>query len=252
MRVGIGLGFTTPWKSGGAAVFDPSTLSLTGWWRASYSGAPWLGTASAGVSGDGSHDLVTIGADPSVGTSIDGVTPADLDGTNDLLAPEGTLDDYINENSYSGWVIFYADAAAADNPTYPYLLPAFMAENSGSWGVTFSSAGFGLFQNTSGGYKYVATACATAGWHVGFFKCDGTNIYVAVDDGAWQSVSAPNGTVTPGARTSRFGTNYNQTAYFNGLVMEMAVTDGVLSDDDKANIYGSYAAATYPNALGLS
>ena len=31
--------------------FDPTSLSLTGFWRASYSGAPWVPTASAGTSG---------------------------------------------------------------------------------------------------------------------------------------------------------------------------------------------------------
>jgi hypothetical protein len=34
-----------------AGAADPSSLSLTGWWRASYAGSPWTPSASAGSSG---------------------------------------------------------------------------------------------------------------------------------------------------------------------------------------------------------
>src|SRR5262245_12826966 len=69
------------------AGFDPTTLDFDLYVRASFSGAPWAGTASAGSSGG--RDFTSAGADPSVGASQNGFSPAEGNGTTQYLETGG-------------------------------------------------------------------------------------------------------------------------------------------------------------------
>jgi hypothetical protein len=100
-RLGLRRSHLVP--ASGGAVFDPATLSLTGWWRAAYAGSPWAPTASAGTSGTANRDLgVDSGAaTPSVGTALNGLDTADFDGSTQSMADgDSTLDTYVSAAAY--------------------------------------------------------------------------------------------------------------------------------------------------------
>src|SRR6267142_3229718 len=90
-----------------APAFTPADLSLSAWFRASYtSPPPWVGRASAGTSA--AKNLTTAASsvtDPSAGTAVNGLTPAHFDGTDVLLlktgATQNTLSDIIGTGSWS-------------------------------------------------------------------------------------------------------------------------------------------------------
>jgi len=69
----------------GGPTFDPATLALSGWWRASYAGVPWTPTASAGTSGANGNLAANVNA-PTVGAAVGGFTPAVCNGSSSPTA----------------------------------------------------------------------------------------------------------------------------------------------------------------------
>lgn len=234
----------TPAGSGGV-VFDPATLSLTGWWRASFAGAPWTATGSDGGSGT-NGSLVTNGADPSVGTAQNGLDPADFDGSDDELKNTNTLDTFFADGAGAGWCLFLADAAAADAGAGSRVdNPGLVFQNGGgvSWGIGFSDAGVtGILYD--GGYKERAVACGTGAYHLARWRWDGATFEVGVDSGAMSSIGA--GNMDAGAGALAVGRNY-ASAFFNGRILEIGLA-AALSDGDFTNIR-SYVNSRYSLAL---
>jgi len=226
------------------STFDPATLALTGWWRASYSASPWVGTASAGASR--SRNLTEATNPPAVGTAQNGLAPADFDGLNDQMRNELTLDDYVNASATSLWVLFRADTAAADD-ALPYENPGLIAlSGAGYLVVGYSDAGVrGAVYD--GAYKQLSVAASTGAYHLAQMKHDGTNLKLRVDSGAWSSVAA--GAIALLTTTTvLFGTNYAQTDFFDGRVLEFGLADSVFSDGTFDDIK-SYVNARYALAL---
>ncbi len=215
-------------QSGAAPVFDPATLSLTGWWRADYAGAPWAAVASAGSSGSNGN-LVTNGADPAVGTAQNSLDPADFDGSDDELKNTNTLDTFFGNGAGAGWCLFLADSAAADAGAGSRVdNPGLVFQDGGgvSWGIGFSDSGVtGILYD--GAYKEVAVACGTAAYHLARWRWNGSLFEVGVDSGAMSNIAAGNMTANAGALA--VGRNYGG-AFFNGRILEIglanAITDG--------------------------
>ncbi len=237
--------------SSSPAVFNPATLALTGWWRADYSAAPWVGTASSGSSGSGSNNLGDSGVNPVPGTALNGHIPADFT-LNGLLQPDksfladGTLDTYVNANAGSIWVLFNARTAFTDLGT-SYTSPAFFNDGAGTFfSLSFSSTGLTL-AIYDGAYETKTVACATGGWHLAQARWDGAHLELTVDSVAWAtptvagSIGSLTGRPTPGL--SGGGVHS-----FDGLIAEMGTIDSKLTDQNFLDIK-SYINSRYGLSL---
>lgn len=240
MGLGLGLGVKT---GGGVVSFDPATLALTGWWRANYAGSPWTGTASAG--GSGGVNLSEATNPPATGTAINGLTPADFDGTNDILAPGITLTNFVGAGAGSLWCLFNADAAMATTGN-PYDAPQFFCAQNLRLSFGFDSGGVWA-HIYDGGHKSRQVACATGGWHLAQMKFNGTNIYCRVDNGAWSSIAA--GNIDDLTGQVLVGVNGGVTNFFNGRIAEIGVINSALADATFDSIKNGYINLRYGLAL---
>lgn len=222
--------------SGVTPVFDPTTLDLTGYWRGSYAGSPWTGTASAGISA--AQDLTEGTNAPSVGAALNGFDPASFDGSNDRLTADGIMSDYASLTSASGWVLFNATSLFSA-PATQDLAPQFFCDSNGVMGIGVDSDGLLLWIVTNAGIQQTPPiAVGTGAYHLLQWKFDGTNMVLRLDSGSWttQLVSGVGfglgGTVPVGVKSDGSG------AFFNGLVEEMAVSKVIHSDATFDNIVG--------------
>lgn len=240
----IGYSFGTSGRAGGSSVFDPATLSLTGWWRGDYAGAPWTGTASAGASG--SRDLSTLSSDPAVGTALNGYDSADFDGTANQLTTSLAGSSLLSASAFSFWCLINMDSVPADPGAGSRW------QGYGLWGdsavtyvqVAFTAAGASLGVTSSGAYDEVTETCSTGANHLVQATFDGNNLRIRVDSGSWQSAATTNGpntTVDDLTNTIKIGV---QIGYFDGRVWDLAFADSVISDANFDNIR-SYMNSRY-------
>jgi len=245
---------TAFWKSG-AAVYDPAVLALQGWWRASYSGSPWTGTASAG--GSNGRNISEATNPPATGAAVNGRTSADFDGSNDQLTTATACTTFVSDAAGSLFCLFYADAAAADPGTAGYYSnPSFFVnDGDGYLGFGFNAAGvvLGSYDSTSGTFDSVGTACATGGWHLGQARWDNSAgggaglMEVRVDSGGWTTM-AKLVEVSLSANGVRVGTSFTGAFFFDGKILELGAAQTKFSDATFDNIK-SYVNARYALSL---
>lgn len=234
-------------RSYGASVFDPATLPLTGWWRASFSGSPWAAVASAGTSG-ANGDLAEATTPPATGAAVNGHTPADFDGSDDKLSVATALTTFFSTTAWTIVVLFNADTAQAygadeyDNESLLSTAGAGAAEI----GMAFSSNGVSVWHVEGADWPGVTVACATGGWHLARAKYDGTNIKLSIDSGAYSPQAA--GNVSTLAETLQVGVDWGGVQFFDGKIAEIMFADTALSDANLDNIK-SYINARYALSL---
>lgn len=242
---GIGYSFGVGGRAG-KSTFDPATLQLTGWWRASYSASPWVGMASAGSSGANNLSEAT---NPPASISALGFTVADFDGTNDELTAADTLDTYAAAGAFSGWQLINVDAISTDNAAVYNNDSTFGTKTSTYFGIFLKSGGGSPTVHAylwDGGDKSVSASIATGAWTLVQWKVDGTNITIRVNGDAWQSSAA--GNIQSLAGGVRLGGDRTPTEMYDGKIAETGLIDAVLSDSDFANIK-SYINTRYALAL---
>ena len=227
--------------------FDPATLLLSGWWPASFGGSPWAGKASAGSSGG--RDISEATNPPAVGSAVDGFTPADSDGTNDILSSALGSSSYFAENSMSGAVLVRLDAAGVVNlPLTPYNENTLMGSaGAADWGLSLGSVdGVRFWRQEQGavGYGNVSVALAIDTWAVIQFKYDGTNLKIRKNNGAWTSSAFDANALSGTSQNVFFG--HALSAFSNAKMLEIMWTDQVFSDATFDSIY-SYLKARYPS-----
>jgi hypothetical protein len=227
-----------------APPFDPATFSLTGWWRGSYSASPWTGTASAGASG--SRNLSEATNPPAAGAAVNGFTPADFDGTNDLLASAATVANFFGASStgWSGWVLVNADTLAADNSYNAE--PLLLGDNGGNLAVTLATSGARLTSWTSAPAVITTPYAAfgsTGTYRLVQFRWTGAQIQIRVNDGAWQSAACASFWAAIEGNTFRVGGRPG-SAFLDGKILDCGLDDSSMSDADFDNIR-SYVNARY-------
>lgn len=228
---GLPVCFTNSIVSSGA--FTPASLSLTGWWRAAYTGSPWTPTASAGASG--SNGDLTSGSPPSANHIVNGYTAANFDAVNDFLSAAGTLDTFINANSWSCAFLIYADSVPTDPGNGARFAVANIAADSGAYFViAHTTSGISLEMADGGPASTLTVPCSTGEWHLVQIKYDGANLYLRVDDGVWASQA--DGNIASLVNALHFGRNYNASALWDGKILEIMFSDTVLSDSTFDNI----------------
>ncbi len=219
----------SPRVGGGRTDFDPSQLSLTGWWRANYAGSPWTGVASAGSSG--SRDLTEATNPPTVSSGgLSTFDVGDWDGTNDLLGGANTSNFYSAATGFAA-VLFNADTAAAPGAK-PYNSPGFVSDAGGPT-VHFGWATTGIWPTVYNGTVWVeptAIACATGAWHWAFMWWASATLYVALDRGSSNSVAIPGaGTVSLGTNALRVGRSPVGPKWYDGKIAEILLSNTDLS-----------------------
>jgi hypothetical protein len=244
-RLGLRRSHLVP--ASGGAVFDPATLSLTGWWRAAYAGSPWAPTASAGTSGTANRDLgVDSGAaTPSVGTALNGLDTADFDGSTQSMADgDSTLDTYVSAAAYTGSALVYPRAAAAPAGNI-YDNPQLIADISGAaFGLAWSTSGFAAWHDDGTFNSTPWVACSADAWHRVDWKLTGGSLKIRVDSGVWSSAAKGNITVAGLTVVPRIGRNWSNTR-MSMLLAELMLADTAIADADLDSIGGSYDADRY-------
>lgn len=215
----------------GTGIFDPASLDLTGWWRASYTGLPWEPAASAGSSGT-VGDITSASVDPSVGSAVNGLTPADFDGADDAAYQtiSETLDTLFNASSYSGWALVWADTVSTDS-TNPYSNDTVVGTTTTSfWSIYLRSSNKVGVMNYDAAWLKAETHFSAGEWQLVQWKHTGTDIKIRVNNGPWVSTSA--GSLDDLTFRLKLGTNWDTSQFFDGKLLELATSDAVLSDDD--------------------
>ena len=248
MNLGLGLGLTS-FAGGGAPAFNPATLSLTGWWRASFAASPWVGTASAGSSG--SRNISEATNPPTVATALNSLNPADFNGTTQILTAALAMDQFVTSAAGMLACLFNADAAAADaGAATAYLNPSFVAHNGiAEVYFTYSSSGVRLGCYNGVDQNSFAAACGTGAWHLAIGTWDATTLYLSIDGGAFTTLTRTLSLSAAGALlTGRSYSSGGSPAFFNGRIAELMTGAFTANATHVANIK-SYVNTRYALSL---
>jgi hypothetical protein len=213
-------------------------LALTGWWRASYAGSPWTGTASTWTSG--SNNLTEATNPPSAGTAVNGFAPATFDGSNDKLTAGGTAATYCTTTSYTWLCMFFVASAPSQADTI-----GFWQDSAGNLGMGFDTDGVTAMGFDTGA-KTTNKSCSANAWHMAMCKLDSGTLYAGADC-VWGSGTTCGAIASLGS-AMRLGVSFASN-FFTGSIMELLATDIVLTDNQIAQYY-SYLKTRYP-AAGL-
>lgn len=235
--------------SGAAAAFDPATLSLDGWYRASFGGDPWTPTASAGSSGSNGNLIAVAAAPPTVGTSVNSLDPATFNGTTQALSTgTAATTDLITAASLTVVMLIKASAATAIAADF-YSDPALMTDGSGNWGLVFTDGGVRAGTFVGSTHQTTSIALATGVWALAAMRYDGANIKCRVSQASGTTDATPVASGNPTLVAAPYwGRNYAGAAFFAGDVLEIMTSKSVLSDANLASLTG-YANSRYGLSL---
>lgn len=221
MRVGLPLAVSRT-MAPGAASFDPTTLSLTAYWRANYSASPWSGTASTGTSG--SNTLSEATNPPGTGTAVNSYTPARFDGTNDQMTASGTVATYLGTRQFAGWVLWRPTAISDGWGDYTNVM---MYVYLGS-GPTYT------MRYNAGASSDVSVACPGLNqYQLVTFRHTGSAYQIGVNTapGAAGGASSQANTSNMSNRTGTIKIGQSAIVnWMNASVLEWGMTNTTLSD----------------------
>lgn len=173
--LGLGLGFA---NGGGAAAFDLTTQAWDGlWWD--FSAVPWVGQVGGNLASDG--------ADPTVGTALNGHGVAAF--SSQKLKSAGNLAAFATASAWTMAILCKPSSIpASPSPTQPYLDGCLWVNLDGIWGASITDQGARVWQ-FDGAYRIdTATGTPTAGaWNLLLARRDGTKIYTSLNGGAWSA-----------------------------------------------------------------
>jgi hypothetical protein len=215
----------------GSKKWEPTALSLTGYWRADYSGAPWVGTSSAGSSG--SHNL-TAGSAPSTGTAVNGYTPASC---SFQYLTAGSSTNYFGSASLSGFVL----AKVSSNGFFMGGSPHPILLNIGTTTISV--------QLNNGATVVTRSGSIGSTWALVTFRYDGSTFDCGINE-------APG--ASGGGSTTSFSSTLSTTTdlrvcggvgtYYGGDVLEIALASTALTNQNFADIK-TYCNQRYALAL---
>lgn len=224
------------------AAFDPSSLSLTGWWRASYTGSPWVGTASAGSSG--SHDLSEATNPPSTGSAQNGFTPADFDGTNDQLANANAISTFISASAWFIWSVFWVDAINT-NGVNNWFNDSIINDSSSFWGLYLANAPSNkiIVHQWDTAPKSNEHTISTGTYNLICARYDGTNLRSKLNSGS--ILSTASGNISDISGTVKVGRDAAGLSLMDGRILEIGIINSAESDsrfDDIISYVNNYYA----------
>lgn len=201
---------------------------MTGFFR-DYAGSGWAGAASAGVSGDGNHDISSNAANPNVG-SLNGHGIATFAPGKTTLSFEGTLDRYFDDDSLSGWILFDKTGMSS------YVL----FDSNFLFQLELDSSTSTFLLNNEGESQSTIVTTSNA-WQLITWRWDGAKTEIGKN-------GAPSVSKAYATPIHDMGGSLGiETLSTGGSIAEIGLSDQILTDDDFTNI------KTYINArYGLS
>lgn len=250
MMLGLSMGLT---RLGGKSspVFDPTTLAFDGLWLPSFTGSPWVASASAG--GSGSNGNLSEGTDPpATGTAVNGYTPAafrgDVGGLDaDQLISAHAFSTFATASAYSGTCIFNCRKFTTNAGSGSFYDNGSIWTNGAYAGLVLRGSGASgnvtLF-HFDGSQQSVSAAISKDTWYVVDWKFSSGTLYLRINGGSWQTATSI-GNLADLTATFQMSKQYDNHKYLNADVMALGVAKTALSDADLDNFY-SYAQDTFP------
>lgn len=222
----------------------PSVLSLTGWWRASYGGSPWVGVASAG--GSGTHNLSEGTNPPSTGSAVNGLTPADFDGVNDKIDNANTIGTFLTASAWSAAVLIWIDNVSTATATTMCSIVGNSA--GGFWGLGHrDNSGPKVYSYIwDGANKSIEIPITTGAWHLVQAKLESGIHKLRIDGGSWTTLAS--GNVTNLANSLRVGQSYTGSHFGDQKILDLALAGSAISDANFEKIR-KYVNARYALSL---
>jgi hypothetical protein len=224
-----------------------STLTLTGLWRGSFAGAPWVGTASVG--GSGSQNLASGGSAPTAGTTLNGYAPAAFNGSTQSLTNASGL---VSTSAYFVWALVYIGSIATGDQAHAFNNDSIFMDTNGVFGIALSNnkvVGGGncvQFYHYDGTEHITEVALSTSVYALLQMRYDGTNFRSKVNSGTVQVVATNN--LTSLSPVINVGCNYSSSHFLNGRIMELGFMNTAESDT-RFNDIRSYVNLRYGLSL---
>jgi hypothetical protein len=226
--------------------FDLSTLSLSLWFKYTFTGSPWTSSASAGASGGRTASEATH--PPTAATALNGRVGAAFT-TNQLLTASVIESSAFTAAAGTISILYKANAGQAAADPSSALGDAGLIQGAGGYfavSVNATGARFLLDDNATSKKISIAATHDGSTWHLAQMKWDGTNLKCRVDSGAWSSLACGNmGNLTSAIK---IGCNYSGAYFYPGIIQELVTSATALSDANCDNIK-SYVNATYGLSL---
>ena len=210
---------------------DAASLELSGWWRASYAGSPWVGSSSVGSSG--LRNLTEATNPPSNGSAVNGLVPADFDGTNDLLTTGRPVTDFVTAGAGSIAALVNIDAISTAVPLGGTMFnnDAIVNDIGGYLGLVLGGAASNEAQAYiyDGAMKGARVTVTLATWQFLQMRWDGTRVEIRLNSGSWNtalcgSIQVPTYELRVGASAA--------TQLFDGKMLELMFADRYLGAND--------------------
>lgn len=228
--------------------FDPATLNLSGWWRTNYTGAPWLASASAGISGTTGN--LIAGTAPSTGTALNGFTPPDFNGTTQKLVNANNMASLFGATQGTIVGVYAADTAAAVAPN-PFDDPNLFTDTVGVAGLKFCDQGIGGYIFDGVGYTPPCDVFHAAGaaYHAVRMRWDTVVGFMGITlDSGLETQVVLSAIATGSMGTILAGTNFASAAFFDGRLPELLTMPTAMTNPEWSN-FKSYANARYLQAF---
>lgn len=225
------------------SVFDISTLSLSGWFDGdnynSTTGA-WTGKASAGTSGSNSITADT-GAKPTTGSTLNGCGTVAFARASSQSVADSTsvLSTYITTSAWSIWALINNTSSVTSNSyTVGYDNHGIISDSLSYWaiGTSTNAGGVSTVYQWDTAARGAQQALTDSSWSLVQAYYDGSNVYMRVNSGTWQSGAS--GSIGTGLGSSKLylGKNYNSGAYFNGSMANVGLSKTAFSQATFDNI----------------
>lgn len=239
MRIGLGLGITNA-RAASAPVYDPSVLSLTGWWPGgNFSAGTWTGKASAGNSS--SHNLAP-GSAPS-STTLNGKAVPQFDGAAQYITGAATTT-YLSTSALSGWVLINVPSLASvgHNADTRFNESILCTAGSGQfWLYLVDTGKVGIGVSDGGNKTAEATFTANTWQLVQFRYTAGGLIEVRVNGGSWSTAAV--GTIASLANTFQVARSITGT-FLGCTIADIGTAQATTNDAGFDNIR-NYINGTY-------
>ncbi len=229
------------------AVFDPATLSLTGWWRAPYSASPWVGTASAGSSG--SRNLTEATNPPSAGATLNGYAPASFDGVNDKLAGIA-ISNFFKTDGLAGSFVALLNPTTVAVTVNDDADPKVFGDSTSTMALVLNGidpAGLLHYYGADGPVDTTVRVATSGSWVIIRGKWDGSKVYCARNHTAFDAGTTYAG-LSALSGLLKVGCNYNASSFANLQLAELILADTVLTDGNFSDII-DYINARYALSL---
>jgi hypothetical protein len=221
-------------------------LALNGWWHATFTAAPWVGSPSLGTSGTQALSSGTAG--PTAGPLLNGMTTASFNGTSAYLSG-AVVPTFMAPAAFSGWALVNVNAIKS-NSTDWYANDGIVCSGGSTYfgvylrddGAATVTVGLGLLATTT---RTVATTVAKNTWQLVQWRSNGVVMSIRVNGGAWATTdTGPAGLGGP----LEVGRNPLGTGFLQGQLADLGLAAATLADLD-FDAVRSYATSRYGMAF---